>query len=74
MKMKRPEKSRLELVFQNQTNKDKGTELVNFLWWAIHDGTTYESDLSYAPIPADAVKKAEVLIKSIVYQGKSLLP
>ena len=62
------------LVFQNQTNKDKATELVNFLWWAIHDGASYESNLSYAPIPDDAVKKAEVLIKSIKYQGQAILP
>ena len=62
------------LVYQNQTNKDKGAELVNFLWWALHDGTSYEADLSYAAIPADAVKKAEVLIKSIKYQGQSILP
>ncbi|AKG52796.1 phosphate ABC transporter PstS [Dehalogenimonas sp. WBC-2] len=62
------------LVFQNQTNKDKGAELVNFLWWALHDGASVEADLSYAAIPADAVKKAEVLIKSITYQGQSILP
>ena len=62
------------LVFQNQTNKDKGAELVNFLWWALHDGAAYESDLSYAPIPTDAVKIAETLLKSITYQGKSILP
>ena len=62
------------LVYQNQTNKDKGAELVNFLWWALHDGATYEADLSYAAIPADAVKKAEALIKSIKYQGQPILP
>lgn len=62
------------LVYQNQTNKDKGTELVNFLWWALHDGTSYEAGLQFAAIPADAVKKAEVLIKSIKYQGQSILP
>jgi phosphate transport system substrate-binding protein len=62
------------LVYQNQANKDKGTELVNFLWWALHDGAAYEADLQFAAIPADAVKKAEVLIKSIKYQGQSILP
>ncbi|APV44939.1 phosphate transport system substrate-binding protein [Dehalogenimonas formicexedens] len=62
------------LVYQNQTNKDKGTELVNFLWWALHDGTSYEAGLQFAAIPADAVKKAEVLIKSIKYQGQPILP
>jgi phosphate transport system substrate-binding protein len=61
------------LVFQNQSNRDKGAEVVDFLWWAIHSGMSYASDLTYAPLSSDAVKKAEALIKSISYQGQALL-
>jgi phosphate transport system substrate-binding protein len=62
------------LVYQKQTNKDKGAELVDFLWWALHDGASVEAPLQFAPIPADGLKKAEVLLKSITYNGIPILP
>ena len=61
------------LAYVNQTNKNKGTLLVNMLWWAIHDGQQYGNPLDYAPLSSDAVKKAETEIKSIKYQGQPLL-
>lgn len=61
------------LVFVNQTDKDKGTALVNVLWWAIHDGQQYTNPLFYGALSADAVKKAEAEIKTINYQGQTLL-
>jgi phosphate transport system substrate-binding protein len=61
------------LVYQNQQNAAKGAELVDFLWWAIHDGQSYATDLTYAPLSADATAKAEALIESITYQGQPLL-
>jgi phosphate transport system substrate-binding protein len=63
------------LVYVNQTDKVKGTKLVNMLWWAIHDGqaSQYTQSLSYAPLSPDVVKKAEAEILSIKYQGQQLL-
>jgi phosphate transport system substrate-binding protein len=61
------------LVYQHQTDKVKGTELVNMLWWAIHDGQTFNNGLTYPQLPAAAVAKAEAEIKSITFQGQSLL-
>ena len=61
------------LVYQNQQDAGKGAELVNFLWWAVHDGMSYATDLTYAPLSADAASKAETLIASITYQGQPLL-
>ena len=61
------------LVYQNQTDKTKGTELVNMLWWAIHDGQAFNNALTYPQLPAAAVTKAEALIRSIKYQGTPLL-
>ena len=56
------------LVYQNQTNQAKGQELVNMLWWAIHDGQQYNNALTYPALPATAVTLAEAEINSITLQ------
>jgi len=60
------------LVYKDQKDKDKGTELAKFLWWAIHDGEKYAKDLLYAPLPDNVVKLAEAKIKQLNYQGEAL--
>lgn len=60
------------LAYANQTDKTKGTALVNMLWWAIHDGQKDCPALNYAQLSSAAVTKAEALIKSIKYQGTQL--
>jgi phosphate transport system substrate-binding protein len=62
------------LIYQNQTDAAKATALTRMLWWALHDGQAYASKLDYAPLPLDAIKKAEVLIKSITVNGAPALP
>jgi phosphate transport system substrate-binding protein len=61
------------LAYQNQPDKAKGQALVYYLWWSIHDGQKFTTDLVYAPLSAEAVKKAEAEIRSITYQGQPLL-
>jgi len=61
------------LAYQNQPDKAKGQALVYYLWWSIHDGQKFTTDLVYAPLSAEAVTKAEAEIKSITYQGQPLL-
>jgi len=61
------------LAYQNQPDKAKGQALVYYLWWAIHDGQKFTTDLLYAPLSAEAVTKAEAEIRSITYQGQLLL-
>ena len=61
------------LAYVNQTDQGKGESLVYYLWWSIHDGQQYSKDLLYASLSSDVVKKAEAEIKSISYQGQSLL-
>ena len=61
------------LAYVNQPDQAKGESLAYYLWWSIHDGQQYSKDLLYAPLPSDVVKKAEAEIKSISYQGQSLL-
>jgi phosphate transport system substrate-binding protein len=61
------------LAYVNQPDQAKGESLVYYLWWSIHDGQQYSTDLLYAPLSTDVVKKAEAEIKSISYQGQPLL-
>ena len=61
------------LIPQVQTDELKGKALVEFLWWAIHEGEQDAPQLLYAPLPASVVKIDEGIIRSITYQGKALL-
>ncbi|MDO8715235.1 MAG: phosphate ABC transporter substrate-binding protein PstS [Dehalococcoidales bacterium] len=61
------------LAYVNQPDKAKGQTLVNFLWWAIHDGQQFTEPLSYARLSGAAVTKAENEILSINYQGQPFL-
>ena len=61
------------LVYKDQQDQAKGKALVDFLWWAIHDGEPMAKALLYAPLPAEIVTKAEQKVKAITYQGKPLL-
>jgi phosphate transport system substrate-binding protein len=60
------------LVYLNQTDQAKGKAIVNFLWWAIHTGQADCPALNYVQLSSAAVLKAEVLVKSIKFQGVSL--
>ncbi len=61
------------LVYKQQQDPAKGKALVDFLWWATHEGEPMAKDLLYAPLPQEVVLKVEQKIKSITYQGKPLL-
>jgi len=60
------------LVYREQADAAKGKTLVDFLWWALHDGQAFAKDLLYAPLPTEVVRKAEAKIASITFQGKPL--
>ncbi|HVG19574.1 MAG TPA: phosphate ABC transporter substrate-binding protein PstS, partial [Blastocatellia bacterium] len=60
------------LVYRDQPDQAKGKALVDFLWWAIHDGEQMARDLLYAPLPQEVVRKAEAKINTITFQGKPL--
>jgi phosphate transport system substrate-binding protein len=61
------------LIPQEQTDAVKGRAVVDFLWWAIHDGEKDAAPLLYAQAPPAVVKIDEGLVKQITYQGKALL-
>lgn len=60
------------LAYKDQKDAIKGKTLVDFLWWAIHDGSQYAKDLHYAPLPDEVVKKVEDKINSFTANGKPL--
>jgi phosphate transport system substrate-binding protein len=60
------------LVYKDQDDAAKGKTLVDFLWWAVHDGEQYAKDLSYAPLPAEVVGKVEPKLNSITSGGQPL--
>jgi phosphate transport system substrate-binding protein len=60
------------LAYKDQKDAVKGKALVDFLWWAIHDGSQYAKDLHYAPLPEKVVQKVETKINAISANGKSL--
>jgi phosphate transport system substrate-binding protein len=58
------------LVTRDQADPAKGPALVNFLWWAVHDGQRFAEPLDYAPLPKAVVAKVEAKLKSLTAQGK----
>ena len=58
----------------NNRSQDRATNLVKLLWWNIHEGQQYCQGLNYAPLSPSAVKIAEDILKSVTYNGKSVMP
>ena len=60
------------LIHKDQQDAAKGKALVQFLWWASHDGQQFAAPLDYAPLPAPVVKKVETTIRTLTVQGKTV--
>jgi phosphate transport system substrate-binding protein len=58
------------LVRKDQADAKKGEALVNFLWWATHDGQAMAAPLDYAPLPKSVVGMVEKTLKTLTVQGK----
>lgn len=61
------------LVYQNQTDKVKGEAVVRLINWMIHDGQSLSEGLDYAKLPPNLVTRIEGTLKTITYQGETLL-
>jgi phosphate transport system substrate-binding protein len=61
------------LVYKEQADAAKGTALVKFLEWGIHDGQKLSGPLFYATLPEAVAKKADATLKSITAAGKPLV-
>lgn len=62
------------LIRGEQPDPVKGKALVDFLWWAVHDGQKYAPVLHYAPLPKSLVARVEGTLRTVTAQGKALLP
>lgn len=60
------------LVYKDQPDANKGKTLVDFLWWAVHDGEKFAAELHYGPLPAEVLTKVEAKINSMTSGGKAL--
>jgi phosphate transport system substrate-binding protein len=63
-----------QLAYKNMTDKAKAQALTRLMWWETHDGQKFSSELGYAPLPDDIVKKAEAMILSINVGGQRAFP
>ncbi|HLL77724.1 MAG TPA: phosphate ABC transporter substrate-binding protein PstS [Pyrinomonadaceae bacterium] len=60
------------LLHREQRDAAKGKAVVDFLWWALHDGTEHARALDYAPLPPEILKRVEAKLNSITSAGKPL--
>ncbi len=65
------------LIFYKEQNYgsrslDQVKELLKLLWYAEHEGQQFAEALHYAPLPASAVKKAEVIMNSVTFDGEQV--
>jgi phosphate transport system substrate-binding protein len=58
------------LVYEDTADAAKGQALVEFLWWAIHQGQSLGPALHYAPLPPAVVSKVEARLRSLRAGGK----
>lgn len=57
----------------NVKSEKKAAEIVNLVWWMTHEAQQYTTPLNYAPLPEAAVKVDETNLRSITFNGKTLL-
>jgi phosphate transport system substrate-binding protein len=62
------------LIYPDQPDPAKGKTLVDYLWWATHDGQKYAAPLLYASLPDGLVKRIEGTLKTVTAQGKVVMP
>jgi phosphate transport system substrate-binding protein len=51
---------------------DKATQLVQYLWYLVHDGQQLASALQYAALPSNIIAINEATLNSITFNGQTL--
>jgi phosphate transport system substrate-binding protein len=59
---------------RNLKSRGEAQTLVDFLWYATHDGQSAASGLFYAPLAPEVVKKVEDALGTFTYQGEPIKP
>ncbi|MDR2203443.1 MAG: phosphate ABC transporter substrate-binding protein PstS [Nitrososphaerota archaeon] len=62
-----------ELNVIDEMTQARATELVNFLWYVVHDGQDLAIDVDYASLPSNVVDINSATIKSITFNGQQVL-
>ena len=62
------------LIQGDQGDPARGKALVEFLWWATHDGQKYAPTLLYALLPKSLIGRIERTLKSVTAKGAPVLP
>jgi phosphate transport system substrate-binding protein len=55
-------------------SQDRAHALVDYLWWAIHEGQADAAPLFYGSVPAGLLAQDEAAVKSINWAGQQILP
>lgn len=61
------------LVYEDAKDAVKGEALAKYIWWGLHDGQKFASDLDYAPLPAKVLSQVEARLKELRAGDKKLL-
>lgn len=65
------------LIYKEQSyngrSQKRAENLLNLLWWNIHEGQQYCAGLYYAPLSPEATTVAENILRSATYNGKPIL-
>jgi phosphate transport system substrate-binding protein len=59
-------------AYGSEMTQDKATQLVQFIWWLVHDGQSLAPNLQYAQLPANVITINEASIQSITFNGQHL--
>ena len=62
------------LLYQEQKDKDKGSDVVAFTAWALTDGQALEESLGFAPLPKDVQAKALQALHTVTSGGSPIWP
>ena len=57
----------------NNRSQERASQLLNLLWWNIHEGQEYCEGLNYARLSPEAVTTAENILKSATFNGQPIL-
>lgn len=61
------------MLYKDQSDKTKGTALVDMLYWLIKDGQQYANAVQYAQLPSGIVANDLTALKTVTSGGSTLL-
>lgn len=60
------------LVYQAQTDQQKGSAVVGFVWWIVNSGQSAGKALGYPALPSNVVQLDDATLKTVTYNGTPL--